>query len=114
MAMSVAVGALRHSVTLENPTGPAIPDSDGGSTFTWASLATVWAEIKPATARDLERVTAGTVLSTATHVVTLRHLVGVTTQTRVLFNDRVFQVTGVSDPEERHIELNLVCVEVVT
>lgn len=105
-------GVLRHYVRLENP-GAAVPDGEGGFTQTFTRLADVWAQIMPATARDLERVTAGTALSTATHVVTIRYRVGVTTQTRVIFGARIFQVTGVSNPEERNIELVLVCVEVV-
>jgi SPP1 family predicted phage head-tail adaptor len=78
------------------------------------TLATVWASIVPATARDLERVVAGTVQSSATHLVTIRYLAGVTTKTRVVFGSRLFSVTGVQNPEERNISLVLVCQESVT
>jgi head-tail adaptor len=105
-------GQKRHLVSLDAP-GAAVPDADGGFTQTWAPLepAEMYAEIKPATARDLERVTAGTVLSSASHVVTLDFHPGVNTQTRITFNGRVFSVTGVSNPEERNIELICLCVE---
>lgn len=101
-------------MTLDNP-GAAVPDGDGGFTYplTPLSPATAWAEIKPATSRDLERVTADTVLSTASHVITMDYHAGVTTKTRITFEGRVFNVTGVSDPEERHIDTIAVCVEVV-
>lgn len=103
-----------HRVSLQNP-GPSIPDGDGGSAQTWTDLVPpAWqAQIAPATARDLERVTAGTVLTTATHVVTGPYRPDVTTATRVLFNGRQFSVVGVSNPEERNVELVLVCVEIV-
>jgi SPP1 family predicted phage head-tail adaptor len=70
-------------------------------------------KIAPATERDLEQVAAGTVLSKATHIVTGPYHAQVTTKTRLLYNGRQFSVTGVADPEERHVELVLVCVEVV-
>lgn len=108
------VGSLRHCITLENPTSQ-IMDGDGGYTYIYTPLdpPSVYAEIKPATVRDLERVAAGTVLSTASHVVTIRYHAGVTTETRVKFGTRYFSVVGVMNPEERNIELQLMCVELV-
>lgn len=107
-------GELRHLVTLDNP-GTAVADGDGGFTQTFAELspARVWAAIQPATARDLERVAAGTVLSTASHIVTMRYHAGVTTKTRITFGTRVLNVTGVSNPDERNRELVCLCAEVV-
>jgi SPP1 family predicted phage head-tail adaptor len=107
-------GQRRHLVTLSVP-GPTVPDGDGNYTQTDVLLdpPTRYAEIKPATARDLERVAAGTVLSTATHVVTMDYHAGVTTATRIVFNGRVFSVTGVSNPEERNIDTVCVCVELL-
>jgi SPP1 family predicted phage head-tail adaptor len=110
--MMATRGQKRHLVTLENP-GPSVPDGDGGYTQTWASLGSRYAEVKPATARDLERTIAGTVLSTASHIVTLDYQAGVTTATRVLFKGRTLSVTGVANPDERDVDLVLVCVEVV-
>jgi SPP1 family predicted phage head-tail adaptor len=108
-------GHFRHRVTLENPTD--VPDAEGGYTTTWARLgpSTHAAVIRPATARDLERVVANTVQTTASHLVTIWYVAGVTTATRVIFHDtigdRTFSVTGVQDEDERHIQLTLACVE---
>lgn len=109
---ATAVADRPHRVTLQNP-GPAVPDGSGGSIPTWTDLnpPALSVKIKPATAADLERVAVGTVLSTATYLVTGPYHPQVTTQTRILFNGRQFSVTGVADPEERHVELVLVCVE---
>jgi head-tail adaptor len=111
-------GQKRHLVTLENP-GPSVPDGDGGYTQVWTALSPPRkrAEIKPATARDLERIAAGTVLSTASHVITMDYHRDVTTKTRVSWTSggrtHAASVTGVMNPEERCIDLILVCEEVV-
>lgn len=108
------VGSLRHRITLQTPGAP-IPDGDGGYTETWTSLGVrVPASVEPASARSLERIAANTVTSTASHLVTLRYLSGVTTKTRITFHDqtdRTFSVTGIHDPEERHRVLILECTE---
>lgn len=110
-----AVADRPHRVTLQNP-GPAVPDGDGGFTQSWTDLVppAMSAKIAPAAARDLERVAAGTVIATASHLVTMPYHPQVTTQTRILFNGRTFSVVGVSNPEENNVELVLVCVEVVS
>ncbi len=110
----MTAGELRHSITLENPSTP-VADSDGGFTQTWTALvpSPVPASIAPATARDLERVTSGTVLSTASHIVTMRYHPSLTTQTRITFGARRFNVVGVMNPEERNIWTVATAVEVV-
>jgi head-tail adaptor len=107
-------GQKRHLVTLENPLAAA-PDGDGGYIQIWAPLTPprMRAEIKPATARELERLAAGTVLSSASHIVTMDYHAQVTTETRIVFRTRYFSVTGVSNPEERNIETICVCVELM-
>jgi SPP1 family predicted phage head-tail adaptor len=108
----LAIGARIHKVRIETP-GPVVSDGEGGFTQAWATVGAPWASIAPATARDLERLVAGTVQSTATHVITIDYLRGVTTAGRVIFNDRIFSITGVVNPEERNAELILTCEEVV-
>lgn len=107
------IGAIRHRVTLKNSS--PVPDGDGGFTEVLTTLtpATVWASIAPATARDLERVVAGTVESAATHLVRVRYHPGITTKTRLLYGSRMLNVTSVQNTDERKIELVLVCEEVV-
>ena len=104
-------GGLRHCVTIQTP-GANVPDGDGGFTQSWTALASrIPAAVAPATARDLERVVAGTVQSTASHLVTIRYLAGVTTAQRVVFHDsvgdRTFSINGVMDEDERHVQLVL-------
>jgi head-tail adaptor len=110
----MSIGEYRHLVTFQNP-GASVPDGDGGWTTTFADLtpAQWYVSIEPATARDLERVAAGTVLSTATHIVRGRYHPGVTLATRMLFDDRTFSITGKANVEERGITMELTAVEVV-
>lgn len=117
------VGSLRHRVTLENPT--RIPDGEGGYIEFWESLTPEAAQvsIRPATARDLERLTAdATIVATASHVVHVRYHPQVSTKTRLTKGPRAangtlgegareFAVSGVANPEERNRELVLICEE---
>jgi SPP1 family predicted phage head-tail adaptor len=113
------IGKLRHRVTLENP-GDPVSDGDGGFTQTWIPVGTprMSASVEPATVRSLEEIGANTVTSLASHVVTLRYMRGVTTKTRLTFHDgsidRLMSVTKPPhDPDERHVQINLECVEIV-
>jgi SPP1 family predicted phage head-tail adaptor len=110
----VSVGDRPHRVTPQNP-GPAVSDGNGHYTQTWTDLVppALSMKIAPATQRDLEHLATGTVIAHATHIVTGPYHPQVTTKTRVLFNGRSFSVTGVANPEERNVEMILVCVEVI-
>lgn len=109
-----SVAERPHRILLQNP-GEPIPDGDGGFTQLWSDLspASVSAKISPATAADLERVTAGTVTASATHIVEMPYHAGVTTKTRIIFDGRTFTVTGVATPDERKVDTIALCDEVV-
>lgn len=111
----MTVGELRHWITLETP-GTPVADGDGGYTQTWSALtpSPVAASIVPASARELERVIAGTVLSSATHIVTIRYHSGVTTKTRITFGARTLNVVGLMNPDERNVWTVMTAVEVVS
>lgn len=110
----VSSGQRRHYVTLYALGSPQ-PDGDGGFTTTPVPLdpPAAYASIEPATQRDLERVMAGTVVSDASHIVTLPYHAGVSTNTLILFNGRQFNVVGMANPEERNIETITVCTEML-
>lgn len=107
------ISSRQKRVTFQNPSTP-IPDGDGNYTQSWTDLPPAAdSRIEPATAQSLERVAAGTVISTATHVVTVPYRAGISTQTRILVDGRTLNITSVQDPDDRHVELVLVCEEVV-
>jgi len=107
-------GTLRHLVTLEAPSATAM-SGDASYTQTWAPLdpATWHCAITPATSGAQERLGAGTTSSQATHILTGRHHPGITTQTRVHFEGRTLHVLFVGNRDERDIQTDLVCAEVV-
>lgn len=108
----MAIGAYRHVVTFQTAT--VVPDGGGGTIETWADLAPPWAvDIRPANVRDLERRTAGTIVATATHVVTGRYRPDVTIAGRLIFDGRVFRIAGVSNVDERGITMELFVTETV-
>jgi len=112
-----AAGARPHRVTFQNP-GEPVPDGAGGFTEGWADLdpPQMFVRIQPASVADLERVTSGTVISSASHLVTGPYHKDVTTQTRILYSDivgkqRTFTVAGIVNPLERCIDMVLLCEE---
>jgi SPP1 family predicted phage head-tail adaptor len=110
----IATGRRDKRVRLENP-GAAVPDGEGGYTEGWAPLAPaeVFAHINPASARDLERFAAGTVIATASHVIEMLYHPGVTIKTRITYGTRQFSVTSVRNPDEANRELVIVAEELL-
>jgi SPP1 family predicted phage head-tail adaptor len=108
----IATGQRDKRVLLENP-GGTVPDGEGGYIEGWEALnpGSVFARIAPASQTDLERAAAGTVISTATHLIEVLYHPGVTVFTRITYNGRVFQVTAVRNPDEANRELVIVAEE---
>jgi SPP1 family predicted phage head-tail adaptor len=109
-----AIGQYRHVVTVQNP-APPIPDGEGGYTETWTdAIPALWdVRIAPLTARDLERLAPNAVITSATAVIQGRYHDQITTMSRLLFEGRIFILTGVSNPDERQIETMCLAVEVL-
>lgn len=109
-------GALRHLVTLQNPT--EVADLDGGYTTDWdlalVHPSQVYAAIRTATSSDMERFVASTVQSASRLIVEMDYHPDVTTQTRITFGERLLQVTGIENVDERNRYLILACTEVIT
>jgi len=104
-----SIGQARHLVTFEAP-GPPVPDGEGGFTQTWTPLVppTWYVRVRPATAKDAERVTAGTVITHLSQIVHGRYHPGVTTQTRMYHKGHTYQITSVVNLEDRDREMELV------
>lgn len=115
MRGSVPLGARRHLVSVYAVTKVASADPGEPKTDSLVPLspATWYCSINPATTSDLERVSAGTITSTASHILRGRYHPAITTQTRILFGTRILDVTGVANLEERSIDMEVVAVEKV-
>ena|SRR5688572_33458514 len=110
-----SIAARVHLVTLTGGGEPA-PDGEGGWTVEGAPLTppTWYCRIDPASAANLEQMTAGTAVTRATHVLAGPYHPQITTTTQIGFNGRTFFVNGVINPGERNVETIAFCEEQVS
>lgn len=111
-------GERRHRVALQSLSGRT--SAGDGYTETWATYATVWAAVRPATAAAVERVVAQTQQVPITHLVDVDYRSDLRAAHRLLFggtlvdtdtNTRKLYIRGVQNAEERNITLTLACEE---
>lgn len=98
---------LRHTVTIQSPT--ETKNSTGEVETTWGTFASVRAAVEPL--RGQEYFAAKQVQASTNVRIRVRYMTGITTKMRVLFESRYFAIEGIIDPEMRHRELQLMCVE---
>jgi SPP1 family predicted phage head-tail adaptor len=89
------IGALRHRLALEEPV--ETPDGAGGVTRSYQTLATLWAKVTPASAR--ERMEAAARGATVTHRIVIRARSGVTTRHRLRAGARLFRIAALHDAD---------------
>lgn len=96
-------GDLRYRVIIEAPTDAL--GSTGEHVRTWATLTTVWAGVRPATAREQER--AGQVGTQIDHIVTMRPLSTLTQQHRIVWRGRYLDIVGITyDPRDNWMQID--------
>lgn len=98
-------GEMRYRVNIEQPVDTV--NADGNHTRAWTTLATVWAAVRPATAREQER--ASQVGGEITHVVHLRPMSTLTHQCRIVWRERNLDISGITyDPRELWMKVDVV------
>lgn len=75
----------------------------------WEDVAIVWASVEPL--RGREYIQLQNTQAELTTRIRIRYQPGITPAMRVLYDDRKFNIQSVIDPEERHRELELMCIE---
>jgi len=101
----LAAGRLDRRVTLQ--TSAIGRDTLGGPTQTWATLAVVWATVRPLSGK--ETVTAQQVQSQASVAVTLRYRADIAATQRVILDDgRTARITWYAEIGRKE-GLNLYC-----
>jgi SPP1 family predicted phage head-tail adaptor len=101
-------GRLRHRVTIQQEA--VIKGALGGQAKSWVDVVTVWEAVEPIRGREF--FAAQQVNSEVTHRVTIRYRTGVTAKMRLVFQGRVLDISAPPiDVEERHRDLQLMCIE---
>ena len=81
----------------------------GQDVFEWQAWKTVWAEVVPATGRELTE--AQRIRPEQVYTITIRYLPGLTTAMRVSWHGRTLHITAVPDAGPRRAYISLQCVE---
>lgn len=100
-------GNLRKRITLQSETSTA--DNAGGYTLGWTNVITVWGKIQPVSGQKV--FTDGHLEGHVTHRVTLRYQSGITTDMRMTYNGRVFNIRAVLNTDESNRWLELLVEE---
>jgi len=103
-------GDLRHRLIIESP--QRLSDGAGGATVTWAQVASVWANIKPVSARELR--SAEQRAEKVTHTITLRYRSDIDATMRLVGEGRIFNIDAIINEAERDQWLKCFCVEGLT
>ena len=102
-------GELRHQIELQSFT--STPNGMGGFSQTWSTAATVWAAIWPTSASEQKKAAAPTMV--ATHQIRMWYYPGLSAAWRVRFGSRYFSIVSIVNHEERNVQMDLLCREVV-
>ena len=103
-------GELNDRIALQSVTGET-RGARGESIPAWTTYATVWAEVKPVSARqiDISRAYADTV----SHVIRIRYRAGVLPTHKGVVGSRIFAFNGVLETQRRE-ELTIYATELVS
>lgn len=102
-----AIGSLRHRLRLEAPIRTA--DGAGGASVAWASVAEVWADVRPST--GTETVASEAVSGRISHEIIVRHRADVVPAMRFRLGGRILEILAVLDIDERRRHLRCLCRE---
>lgn len=111
--MPIASGRLSRKITVQSVSRSANAFGEMEETWSDASPANAWAEIRPVTAR--EYIAGKGVVGEVTHRITLRYRSDIDQDSRILYVDsgrtRYFEIVGLIDIMERHEVLEIVAKE---
>ncbi len=108
--MAIAIGELKHRITIEHKTRGPSDGAGGYLSETWGPWALpVWAKIDPKLGREV--VTADQVVHRVTHVITIRARAGITAAMRVSYAGRYLAILGVREIMEAGHWTELHCEE---
>jgi SPP1 family predicted phage head-tail adaptor len=105
--MSNSIGKMRYRVKVENATNTR--DAGGGLSQSYSAVTFIYANIKPLNANSIYR--QGIVQEKVTHEITLRYMKNISTNSRITYGSRNFNIKGIINVDERDRFLKLLCEE---
>jgi SPP1 family predicted phage head-tail adaptor len=104
----VRAGNLRHYVIIQSVTATA--DGMGGTTEVWGTHTSVYAGIWPK--KSDEQVIDGKLVLVNRTMFRIRYLSTLTSDMRILYGTRVFEIIDIRNADERGIYQDLMCREI--
>lgn len=100
-------GKLRHRVEIQVPSKSENPQ--GETVQGWTSIGMEWAAIEAISKKTHggEGFVAAQVLATYSHMMTMRYRADVGPRCRILFGQRIFNVSSVDNVDQRNISLTV-------
>jgi SPP1 family predicted phage head-tail adaptor len=96
-------GLLNKIITIQSKTQTT--DEYGGPVTTWATYKQVWAAIWPLRGREL--IAAQAAQSETAVRFRIRYLAGLTSAMRISCDGKIYDITGIVDFEEKHVEMDI-------
>lgn len=102
-------GSLRHRIDIQQKN--ETQDDFGSPVETWTDLySSVPANVRPVSSAD--KFAAQQINPQISHEVKIRYIAGLTTEMRIMFGSRVFEIAAPPiNWQERYRELSIMCVE---
>ena len=102
-------GELRHRITFQKLNNSQ--NEYGEISEFWEDILNIRAGIYPISGKEF--FAAETVNSEITHKVKIRYVEGLTPNMRINFNNRIFSIESIINFQEKNIELQLLCKELI-
>lgn len=101
------ISRLNQRIELQAPT--STPDAMGGCDTSYATVATVWAEVEPLTGRELEAAQAS--YSEVDLKVIMRYYSGLSAQYRIKHGTKYYSIVAVLNLQSGKKDLKILCKE---
>ena len=110
--MPLQPGRLRYRLAFQSPTETA--NEYGEVERTWSTYVTLWGSIEPVSSLRITEMMAGNQpIGKLSHRVWIRYNSSITIKHRISFDDRIFEINAIINPQERNEYLELMCKEVI-
>src|SRR5689334_20690008 len=106
----IRAGKLRHRVTIQSlVAGSPQQKPSGEPDVAWTDLVTCWASVEPLKGREL--FAAQEHHSEIEVRIRIRYRSGISSAMRVVFEGKYYNIAATLDPDIRHRELELLCMQ---